>query len=84
MKKLVVLCGENCGYCKKAKMLINRALDKKPEYVSLDFEFVDENSPQGKKYQHTLVPAFFCDGRLLFEGNPNMEAVIMALKSCYE
>lgn len=84
MKKLIVLCGENCGYCKKAKMLIKRALEKEPEYTAIDIKFVMDKSEMGVKYIHTLVPAFFCGKELYFEGNPHMATVIAALEKCFK
>ena len=84
MKKLIVLQGENCGYCKKAKMLIKRALKKENKYVVIDIQFILEESEIGRKYMHKLVPAFYCDDELLFEGNPHMADVISALEKCFE
>lgn len=83
MKRLVVLCGETCGYCKKAKMLIKRALEKEPKYCALDIRFVNEDSEEGEKMPHTLVPAVYCEGALVFEGNPSMEVVASILGQCY-
>lgn len=84
MKRLIVLTGENCGYCKKAKMLIRRALEKEPKYIALKLSFVGEISPEGQKLPHRLVPALFVDGVLVFEGNPTMEIIQSILKQCYE
>jgi hypothetical protein len=84
MKELVVLYGNNCGYCKKAKMLIKRALEKETKYTALNIRFVLDEDQEGKNYPHTLIPAFYCDGEMFFEGNPNMDIVMSTLKDCYE
>lgn len=84
MKQLVILCGHDCAYCKKAKMLLKRALEKEPKYLALDIRFVMEDSEDGQPYSHTLVPAFFCGNLRCFEGNPSMDDVLAALKNCYE
>lgn len=84
MKKLIVLCGKDCGYCKKAKMLIKRALEKEPKYIAIDINYIPEQSQDGIKLIHTLVPAFFCDNELYFEGNPDMDTVISTLEKCYK
>ena len=84
MKKLVVLCGENCGYCKKAKMLIRRALEKEPKYFAVNIQYVLDTSNMGLTLAHSLVPAFFCDGTLIYEGNPHMDTIMTVLKKCYQ
>jgi len=84
MKQLVVLCGRHCGYCKKARFLIKRALEKEAKFRALDIRFVYEDEEEVKKYTHKLVPAFFCGGELKFEGNPIMQTVISILNDCYE
>ncbi len=84
MKQLIVLYGDNCGYCKKAKMLLKRALGTHPEFLALDIRYVSELDGEAKPLQHQLIPAFFCGGRLFFEGNPDMSIVMAALHSCLE
>jgi len=83
MKQLIVLCGEHCGYCKKAKMLIRRALEHKPKFAALDIQYVCDESPEAQNYPHTYVPAFFSDGVRLFEGNPAMHNVVAILQKCF-
>ena len=82
MKQLVVLSGDNCGYCKKAKMLLTRALEKEARFSSADIRFVHENSPEGRNFKHRLLPAFYCDDTLIFEGNPNMDIIMAILHQC--
>ncbi len=84
MKQLMVLCADNCGYCKKAKMLIKRALETHPKYLSLDIRFLEVDSNQSETYPHELIPAFYCGRVLFFEGNPSMDIVLTALNDCYE
>lgn len=84
MKKLIVVCGENCGYCKKAKMLIKRALEKESKYIVLNIQFVLDDSELGKRYKHTLVPAFYCNNDMAYEGNPNMDIIYSILEDCYK
>ncbi len=82
MKQLIVLCGEHCGYCKKAKMLIRRALEKEPEFAALDIAYICDESLEAKNYPHAFVPAFFCGGAQLFEGNPSMQNIVAILRKC--
>lgn len=82
MKKLVILCGVECGYCKKAKMLLNRALEKQPKYLDVNIRYLLDESEEGQRYVHTLVPALYCDDILFFEGNPNMDIIKSALENC--
>lgn len=84
MKQLIVLCGEHCAYCKKAKMLIRRALENEPAFLVLDIRYICDESSEGMAYPHQLVPAFFCDGARLFEGNPDMGMIVSILRKCYE
>jgi len=84
MKQLIVLCGEHCGYCKKAKMLIRRALEKEPKFAALDIRYVCDESTEAKAYPHAYVPAFFCDGKRLFEGNPVMGNIVAMLQKCFK
>jgi glutaredoxin len=84
MKQLIVLRGTHCAYCKKAKMLIRRALEKAPEFAALDIRYICDESPEGAAYSHMLVPAFFCGGAHEFEGNPDMATVVSILRKCYE
>ncbi len=82
MKQLTVLCGEHCGYCKKAKMLIERARLTTPEFAALDIRYICDESLESAQYPHTLVPAFFCGGERAFEGNPSMNDIKSILKRC--
>ncbi len=75
MKNIVVLYGDNCAYCKKAKMLISRALEKNPAFSSVKISYVKDDSPEGRKLPHKYIPAFFCDGWHFFEGNPTMDDI---------
>lgn len=84
MKKLTLLYGDGCGYCKKAKMLLKRALDTNPKYLSLDIQYINDESEQANVYRHELTPAFYCGSVLFFEGNPSMDIVMAALNDCYE
>lgn len=84
MKQLIVLCGEHCAYCKKAKMLIRRALENDQKYLALDIRYICDESPEGSVYPHTLVPAFFCGEARVFEGNPDMGIIVSILRKCYE
>ena len=84
MKQLIVLYGDQCGYCKKAKMLLKRALGTHPEFSELDVRCVSELDDEAQPLELQLIPAFFCGGRLFFEGNPDMSIVLAALRSCLE
>ena len=83
MNNLIVLCGENCGYCKKAKMLIKRVLEKDPRLLAVNIRYVMDSSDEGRQLAHTLVPAFYIDGVLAFEGKPDIETVTSILTRCY-
>ncbi len=82
MKQLILLYGDNCGYCKKAKMLLDRALSTHPEYRMVDIRHVNEQSEEAAQFCHRLIPAFFCGDTIFFEGNPDMDTVIAALNFC--
>ncbi len=84
MKQLIVLCGEYCAYCKKAKMLIRRALENEPRFLALDIRYICDETPEGEAYPHKLVPAFFCDAEPVFEGNPDMQTIVSILSGCFE
>jgi glutaredoxin len=84
MKKLIVLYGDNCGYCKKAKMLIRRVLEKNPHLGTVSIQYVQDNSESASLFVHTLVPAFFCNGELVFEGNPDINTVYSIIENCYK
>ena len=82
MRNLIVLYGDNCAYCKKAKMLIGRALEKNPEYTPIDIKYIKDDSPEGKYLLHKFIPAFYIEGKRLFEGNPEMEDIKRMLSAC--
>ncbi len=84
MKQLILLYGDNCGYCKKAKMLLQRALHTHPEFLLVDIRYLSEPDEEAASLKHQLIPAFFCDGTLFFEGNPDMDIVLGALRCCME
>ncbi len=84
MKAIVILCGEDCVYCKKAKMLVERAIEKEPKFKVVDVSFIMEESEIGKSYKHELVPAFYLDREMVFEGNPDMKLVTSLLQECYD
>lgn len=82
MKNLIVLYGDNCAYCKKAKMLIGRALEKTPEYSSISINYLKDDSAEGKQLAHNYVPAFYINEENIFEGNPGMEDIRRILQLC--
>lgn len=84
MKQLILLYGDNCGYCKKAKMLLERALSTHSEYLSVDIRYLSELDKDAMALKHQLIPAFFCGGKLFFEGNPDMNMVTSVLRRCME
>ena len=84
MKNLIVLYGDNCAYCKKAKMLLHRALEKSPEYSSIEIEYIKDDSPEGKSLAHKYIPAFYIEGNKLFEGNPQMNDIKRMLSACLD
>jgi glutaredoxin len=79
---MIVLTGEKCAYCKKAKMLLRRALEKHPEFGGVELTVAEETSVDKKAYPHRYVPAFFCGGKLMFEGNPFMKDIEFMLSYC--
>lgn len=83
MKEIVIVCGQECVYCKKAKMLFKRAIDKDSRFKSIKINYVMEETQEGKKYEHKLVPAFFLGNEFVFEGNPDMQTVKSLLEKCY-
>jgi glutaredoxin len=84
MVPMIVLTGVNCAYCKKAKMLIKRAIEKKPEFARVKLIFLEENSPEGSTYPHRFVPAFYSGRTLRFEGNPSMQDIELLLSFCLQ
>jgi hypothetical protein len=84
MKQLIVLCGQHCGYCKKAKMLISRACVNNIKFAALDILYICDESPESAQFPHTFVPAFFCGGEHVFEGNPSMDDIVSILRKCCE
>jgi protein-disulfide isomerase len=82
MKKLVVLYGDNCAYCKKAKMLIRRAVEKNPSFSSVNVQYVKDNSPEGKGFAHKYIPAFYIEEKHVLEGNPQMSDIQRMLQEC--
>ena len=82
MKNLIVLYGDHCAYCKKAKMLIRRALEKDPEYSSIVIKYIKNDSPEGKYLAHKYLPAFYIDEKKFFEGNPGMDDIKRMLSAC--
>ena len=84
MVPMIVLTGDSCAYCKKAKMLIKRALEKNPAFREVDISYISENSPEGAGYPHRFVPAFYAGGRLRFEGNPSIQVIELLLSYCRE
>ena len=84
MVPMIVLTGVNCAYCKKAKMLIRRAMEKNPELSQVELIFLEENSPEGSAFPHRFVPAFYSVGKLRFEGNPSMQDIELLLSYCLQ
>ncbi len=82
MKNLIVLYGDNCAYCKKAKMLIGRALEKDPRYSSIIIKYIKDDSAEGKYLAHKYIPAFYIEGKRFFEGNPDMDDIKRMLSVC--
>ncbi len=82
MKTPVLFYGENCVYCKKAKMLINRAVEKHPPYRMLPIRYICDERDEDGRYKHTMVPALYCNHKLVFEGNPDMADIQSWLAEC--
>ena len=84
MLPMIVVTGDSCAYCKKAKMLIKRAVEKNPDFGEVEISYISEGSPEAAAYTHRLIPAFYAGGKLRFEGNPSMQVIVLLLSFCRE
>ena len=84
MKNLIVLYGDNCAYCKKAKMLLHRAVEKNTNYLEIKIKYIKDDSEEASYLAHKYIPAFYIEGKRIFEGNPEMDDIKKMLDACLD
>ena len=77
MKKVIMFSLDSCPYCKRAIKMVEVLKQKNPEYKDVEIEIIDEdNRPdEYKGLTHELVPAYYVDGREVFNGVPNFDLI---------
>lgn len=70
-KKVTVFYLEGCPYCKQAREALNELANEKPEYSSVNIEWVEEsrNPDIVNQYDYYYVPAMFVDGVKAYESH---------------
>ncbi len=62
--------------------MVEALKQKNPEYKDIDIEIIDEdNRPDEYKHlDHYYVPAYYIDGKHIFDGVPSFELIEKVLK----
>lgn len=71
MKKVIAFYIDGCPYCKQAREALKELSTEKPEYSSVNLEWVNENEkPEvSAKYDYYHVPSMFVDGVKVYEAH---------------
>ncbi|MBQ3403495.1 MAG: thioredoxin family protein [Synergistaceae bacterium] len=71
-KKVIAFYLEGCPYCRQARKALSELEASKPEYSSVNFEWVEENQhPEiSAQYDYYHVPAMFVEGLKVYEAHP--------------
>ena len=70
-KKVTAFYLEGCPYCKQAREALKELVNGKPEYSSVNINWVEENqNPDiSNQYDYYHVPAMFVDGVKVYEAH---------------
>jgi len=71
-----------CPYCRQAEDIIKTLFKEHPEYKAVNLKRIDEtlNSNIAAKYDYYYTPAFFLDGKKLYEADRSYSAEIVKEK----
>ena len=70
--KLTAFILPRCPYCLQARELIAELCAERPEFSSVEIEFIDEakNAALAESYDYYRVPSFFLGTEKLYEASP--------------
>ena len=70
--KLTAFILPRCPYCLQARELLAELCAERPEFSSIEIEFVDEakNAALAERYDYYRVPSFFLGEEKLYEADP--------------
>ena len=70
--KLTAFILPRCPYCLQARELLAELCAERPEFSSIEIEFVDEakNAALAERYDYYRVPSFFLGEEKLYEASP--------------
>lgn len=87
MKKIMFFELRFCGYCRRARKILQELLEQNPEYQALEIEYIEESRERerARQYDYYYVPTFYVGEDKVHEGPVNhqqLEAVLrLALES---
>lgn len=86
MKKITMFMFEGCPHCKKAKEMMAKLLELRPEYREVPFEMIDEkkNPEIAEKYDYYYVPTFFVGDDKIAEGVPSEAKIEEVFKKAFD
>ena len=85
MKKIMFFELRFCGYCRRARKILDSLLQENPAYQQINIEYIDESKERerARSYDYFYVPTFYVGEDKAHEGpvsREQMEAVLqMAL-----
>jgi thioredoxin 1 len=83
MKKVIMIKGDYCPYCKRAFSMMEEIFKENPNLKEIELELIDETTEQAKadQYPYEYVPCYIIDGKIVFEGVPTKEAIIKVFEA---
>lgn len=77
MKKIVMIKGDYCPYCRRARLFMEELKEEKPDYCKIPVEYIDEimEPEKANRYEYRVVPTYYIDGRLIFTGVPTLQDI---------
>ncbi len=77
MKEIKMFMFESCPHSRKAREIIKKLFESKPEYMNIPFVMIDEklHPEEADKYDYFYVPTFYVGDEKVHEGKADEAAV---------
>lgn len=86
MKKIIMLKGDYCPYCRQAFQFMDQLYKDHPEYRKIELTTIDEitEEMEAKKYQYRVVPTYIIDNKIVFSGILTKENIRQVFEKAME
>jgi len=86
MKKIIMLKGDYCPYCRRANQYMEELYEEHPEYKQIPIEKIDEvtQAELADQFDYEVVPTYLIDGKIVFAGVPTKQKIEEVFKKALE